>query len=395
MVNLLHAFLGQIVVQGVVLADAVDGVGHSVDVPVIDLDDVAKYLAAAALLRDDGRTAALHGFEGSDAEGFADAGHHEDVAVLVALIDLLASLEAREVAAVGYAVAGGQLYHGVHHVAAACKAEADVAAAFKHSLGGFEEVLGAFLHRDATQIRHHLLALLLVGHDVANLFVERIDRIVHGYALAGVLMILMDDGLSGQLAYAHDAVGVVHAVLLDAIDGGVHLAARAVEVCGVNVDAERLAAHHLGMNASGIGEPVVRMDEVELLAPCQHAGDDGEVVDFFMQVARIAPGKADAAHVVEALQVVEVGIEVVAEAVVVLCRMAYEAVLDVVVPHVAPNDGYLAHVNYLEELLLLSRWFRHTEGRLDVSLQAQSLGDAIGSHCKAAVYLGRKLPSEH
>ena len=188
---------------------------------------------------------------------------------------------------------------------------------------------------------------------------------------------------------------MVHTVLLYAIDGGVHLAAGTVEVRGMDMDAEGLSTHHFGMDASWIGQPVVRMDEVELLASCQHACNDGEVVDFFVQVAWIASGEANAAHVVESLQVVEVRIEMVTEAVVVLCRMTDEAVLDVVVPDIAPNDGHLAHVDYLEEVLLFSCRLWHTEGRLHVPLQAQSLSDAVACNCKAAVYLGRKLPSEH
>ena len=114
-VHLLDALLCQVVVQGVVLADAVDGIGHSIDVPVIDLDDIGENLAAAALLADDGGTAALHGLEGCNAKRLADGRHHEDIAVLVALIDLFPALEAREVTAVGNAVAGSQLYHRVHH----------------------------------------------------------------------------------------------------------------------------------------------------------------------------------------------------------------------------------------------------------------------------------------
>ena len=149
------------------------------------------------------------------------------------------------------------------------------------------------------------------------------------------------------------------------------------------------------MNASRIGEPVVRVDEVEILAPCQHSGNDGEVVNLLVQVARITSGETDAAHIVKPLQVVEVRIEMVAEAVVVLCRMTNEAVLDVVVPDIPPSHGYLAHVDYLEETFLLPRWFGHAEGCLDVALQAQSLGDTVGCHSKTAVYLGRKLPSEH
>ena len=72
------------------------------------------------------------------------------------------------------------------------------------------------------------------------------------------------------------------------------------------------------MDPGRIGEPVVGMDEVKLLAACQHACNDAEVVDFIMQVAGIASCKAHAAQVVKALHVIEVGINVVAEPVIVV-----------------------------------------------------------------------------
>ena len=49
-------------------------------------------------------------------------------------------------------------------------------------------------------------------------------------------MVFIDYGPAGQLAHTHDAVGMVHTVLLYRVDGRIHLAARTVEVCGVNMD---------------------------------------------------------------------------------------------------------------------------------------------------------------
>ena len=85
----------------------------------------------------------------------------------------------------------------------------------------------------------------------------------------------------------------------------------------------------------------------------------------------------------------------VAEAVVVICRMTNEAVLDVIVPDIAPYDGHLAHIHYFEEIFLLSCRLGHTESRRNVSLQAQALGNAVGGYSKTTIYLGRELPSEH
>ena len=81
---------------------------------------------------------------------------------------------------------------------------------------------------------------------------------------------------------------MVHTILLDAIHRGIDIAAAAVEVGGVNVDDEGLAAHVLGVNTCGIGQPVVCMDDVVLLLACDDASHDGVVVDFLVEVLRIA-----------------------------------------------------------------------------------------------------------
>ena len=61
------------------------------------------------------------------------------------------------------------------------------------------------------------------------------------------------------------------------------------------------------------------MDDVELLLAGYHAGNDGEVIDLFMQVARIATGKLHTTQVVD-VHVGEVCINMVAEGVILFGR---------------------------------------------------------------------------
>ena len=89
-----------------------------------------------------------------------------------------------------------------------------------------------------------------------------------------------------------------------------------------------------------------------------------------MQIAGITAGKLYAAHIVEALQIIEIGIEMVAETIVVLGRMAYEPILDPVVIDIAPYDGDLTHVDDFQELLLFTRGLGQTEGSFHIALKA-------------------------
>ena len=64
LVNLFLTLLLEVGEERVVGTDAVDGVGQSVNVPIVDLDAVRQNFGTAGLFRDDGGRAALHGLEG-------------------------------------------------------------------------------------------------------------------------------------------------------------------------------------------------------------------------------------------------------------------------------------------------------------------------------------------
>ena len=115
----------------------------------------------------------------------------------------------------------------------------------------------------------------MVGtRNVLQLLLERIDCIVDGETLAWVLMIMVDDGLTCEFRHTHDAVSIVHTILLYAIDSGVHIATRAVKVGSMDVNAQRFATDILGMDTCRIGEPVMSMDDIKLLGAGYDASND-------------------------------------------------------------------------------------------------------------------------
>ena len=89
-----------------------------------------------------------------------------------------------------------------------------------------------------------------------------------------------------------------------------------------------------------------------------------------MQIAGITAGKLYAAHIVEALQIIEIGIEMVAETIVVLCRMANKPILDPVVIDIAPYNGNLTHIYDFQESLFFTRGLGHTESGFHIALKA-------------------------
>ena len=114
---------------------------------------------------------------------------------------------------VGNAAFGCKIYHCLVHIARTGKDEANVLCAFEHKCCSFHKVFGAFLHGDADEECNHLLLRVLYAGYCVEFGREGINGIVHRYALAGVLVVVVDNSLSCQLRYAHDAVGMIHTVL--------------------------------------------------------------------------------------------------------------------------------------------------------------------------------------
>ena len=399
-VDLFEAFHAQVFVQTVVDAERIHGIGHGFDVPIVGFDALVEDFGATTLVGDDGRHAALHGFEGRDAEGFGHRGHDIDVGVAEHLVDFAAFHEAGEVEAVGNAAPRREFDHGLHHVARTGEAEADVAGAFEHQGGGFDEILGAFLHGDAAEEGHHLLLSLGSGaalrHDPADVVGKGVDGVVHRHHFRRILPVVVDDRAAGEFRNAHDAVGMVHAVALNGVDRGVDIAARAVEIRGVDVHHQRFAAHLLGVDARGIGEPVVGMDDVILLLPSDDARHDGVVVDLFLQIVGIAARKLDATQVVGE-PIGEIGVDVVAQGEILFGRHAIaEALAHIVVVHVAPHDGSFAQPDDVHEtFVLVAPGLGDAEGDVHVGLCGQAGGHAVGRGAEPAEDVGREFPAKH
>ena len=107
---------------------------------------------------------------------------------------------------------------------------------------------------------------------------------MHGETLAWILVILVNHRLAGQLRYTHDAVGIVHTVLLDSIYGRVHLTTATVEIGSMYMDAQWLATHSLGMNTSRECQPVVGVDNIKFFATGNYSGNDTVVVDLVVEI---------------------------------------------------------------------------------------------------------------
>ncbi len=170
------------------------------NVPVVYLDTVGQDFTTTTLLGDNRRRATLHGLQRRDTKRLAHRRHDIDIRIFQALIHLLSTHESREVETVGNATLCSEINHLIHHIAGTSHTETHIASTMQHHIGSLDKVFRTFLHSNTSQEGYHLLLALMVGtRNVLPLLLQWINSIVHGKTLAWVLMILIDDCLTGKL----------------------------------------------------------------------------------------------------------------------------------------------------------------------------------------------------
>ena len=239
-----------------------DLVRHVVDIPEVHLERVGEHLAHARLAADEDRHAVAERLERRDAERLAHARHHVEVGHAEDARDVLAAQEPGEEHLVPDAELGGKLDHRLRLVAAAGHHELDVLVLLQDALGGVHEVLRALLQRDAAEVEDDLVAPA-DGADAHGLGVE-VDAVVDHFALGNRHGVAVGADVPGQHADRDHLDGGVHAAALDVVDGLVDVLAGTVEFRAVDMHHERLAGDARERDAGGVGEPVVRVDHVEI-----------------------------------------------------------------------------------------------------------------------------------
>ena len=266
-----------------------------------------------------------------------------------------------------------------------------------HHIGSLNEILRTFLHSDTAQEGDHLLLASMVRtRYVLKFLLEGIHGIVNRETLAGILMVVVDNSLTGELRNAHDAVGIVHTVLLDTIDGRIHLTAGTVKISSMHMDAERLSTHILGMDSSRIGQPVMSMNDIELFRTSHNTGNHRIVVDLIVQVTGITTCKLHGTQIID-VHIVEVGIDMLTKFVIVIrIHDVTHAILHIIVVNITVGNRHRIHGNDAGGMrLFISEWMRQTECNLDVTLSLQTFRNTIVGSSKTTKYMRRILPSKH
>ena len=164
---------------------------------------------------------------------------------------------------------------------------------------------------------------------------------------------MIDNSLPGQLRHTHDTVSIIHSVLFNTINRRVHLAARTIEVCSMDMYAQRFSTDHLCMNTGRICKPVVSVDDVELTSTSHYACYNREVVDFVVEVMTITHIEMHTTNIIDR-HIVKVGIYMISEVEVFLRRRCLKTIFHIIIFNIAISNWHLIHCNYIKELLFFS-----------------------------------------
>ena len=177
----------------------------------------------------------------------------------------------------------------LHHVTIAGQHETHIGVFVQDQLGGLHKVIRSLLEGDTAQEGDDLLFHELVA---LHLLVAGNHSVVQGIDFAGVDAVFLNHDVAGEVADGTHGVGGGHALALHVIDDIVAVVlARTVVFRGVDVHHQRFAAHALGRNARAVGEPVVRMDDVELLVARNLRGNLSIAVYLLHQILAVTSAK--------------------------------------------------------------------------------------------------------
>ena len=216
---------------------------------------MSEYLGAARLIGDNGWRTHLHGLEWRNTERFGNRWHNIYIALRKHFMNLTAALETRKMKAIGNSPLGGQVYHSVHHIAAAGHYKSYIFSPLKYAVSRFHKVFGSFLHGNTSQEGDNLI-LTRFFYKTFHVF-EWLNSIVHRGYLTRVLMIFFNHYFPGQVAHCNDMVGYVHTGFFDIVHSRIYFSAATIKVCSMNMNDQWFSGNPFYKYTGRVGEPVV------------------------------------------------------------------------------------------------------------------------------------------
>ena len=191
-------------------------------------------------------------------------------------------------------------------------------------------------------------------------------------------------------------VGIIHAIFLNGENRGVHLSTTAIEIGGMNMNHQWLACHLLGMNASRISEPVVRVNHVAIDGAGYNTCHDGVIIYFLEQVVGVATREFYTPQVVS-VHIVKIAIDVVAQVKISAWVQHFPYSPFHIVPvHIAPCHGSGVGTNDASKVLgLIAPGLGNDKSDVHVATLCHALGKTKTCCSKPPQDVRRKFPAKH
>ena len=152
----------------------------------------------------------------------------------------------------------------------------------------FNEILRSFLVGDTSEESNDFI-LQATGLIFRTSLVIWLDGVMHRDDLVRIDAIFLHDDFSCKVADGNDDVGGFHATTFYRINESIDILSRTVELSGVHVNYERFSCRLFCRDASGICQPVVSVNNIELvfMFESKRRTDESVTRDFFHEVSTV------------------------------------------------------------------------------------------------------------
>ena len=308
--------------------------------------------------------------------------------------------------AVSNSETGHVAYAPVEHIAAAGHYEAYIVASLEHLCSCLNEILRSLLIGHTAEEGDNLVLHSPLHLDAGA--TGEIHGIMDGDNLCRVCSVLVDYDVAGKVTHSDDFVCLGHTPLLKGIDAGVYIViAGTVERSRVDVYHKRFAGELFSCNSGKVGEPVVSVDDIELILvlECDCAADHCVAGNLLHQIGSVfsgefeflAIGDAEILHLPLSLLLNHIGK-------IFRCNIRHHIGSNVHELHFSEKfihafgNRIYSHIAGIDDadcrLVLVTRCGRHHEKDFHVVL-GKTLGHTVAGSTETSGDMGREFPTEH
>ena len=141
----------------------------------------------------------------------------------------------------------------------------------------------------------------------------------------------------------------------------------------MHMNTQRFTRHTLSMNTSRICQPVMCMDNIEIVCTCNDTSNNRIIINLFVQISRITSRKIHCTKVVD-IHIIKVGIDVLTQLEVKFWRHNItKTILHIIIAKFTISDWHMIHCHNLSVgMVFITKRMWQAEDCLNITLRMQT-----------------------